>query len=172
MYTTRVETTGPGLTCLVCSRPSGWAKLGHYPPTPFPWPLLQSKATAPRPGVEATLQERLALYQTAIESAKQAGDGAKIRRYDRGLKTLENLLASVRKGNAIDEEDIPPPVAIGKGPAATPSHTPVLTPPASVNLLSPEPRVTVEGPPPTVPASSLGLAKPQLPPGRPRAGLG
>ncbi|XP_019601678.2 coiled-coil and C2 domain-containing protein 1A isoform X2 [Rhinolophus sinicus] len=128
-------------------------------------PVAQSKATAPSPGVEATLQERLALYQTAIESAKQAGDGAKIRRYDRGLKTLENLLASVRKGNAIDEEDIPPPVAVGKGPAATPSHTPVLTPPASVNLLSPEPRVTVEGPPPTVPASSLGLAKPQLPPG-------
>lgn len=60
--------------------------MGHHPPTPFPWPLLQSKATALSPGVEATLQERLALYQTAIESAKQAGDGAKIRRYDRGLK--------------------------------------------------------------------------------------
>lgn len=32
------------------------------------------------------LQERLALYQSALESARQAGDNAKVRRYDRGLK--------------------------------------------------------------------------------------
>nr|XP_030735737.1 coiled-coil and C2 domain-containing protein 1A isoform X8 [Globicephala melas] len=49
-------------------------------------PVAQPKATTPSPGLEATLQERLALYQTAIESARQAGDGAKMRRYDRGLK--------------------------------------------------------------------------------------
>ncbi|XP_036158698.1 coiled-coil and C2 domain-containing protein 1A isoform X5 [Myotis myotis] len=80
-------------------------------------------------------------------------------------QTLENLLASVRKGSAIDEEDIPPPVAVGKGPAAPSSHTPAPTLPGSMNLPAPEPRVTVEGPPSTAPASSLGLAKPQLPPG-------
>ncbi|KAF3829373.1 hypothetical protein GH733_003637 [Mirounga leonina] len=107
-------------------------------------PVAQPKATAPSPGVEATLQERLALYQTAIESARQAGDGAKMRRYDRGLKTLENLLASVQKGNAINEGDIPPPVAVGKGPAATPSHSPAPAPPASANQPVPEPRVTRE----------------------------
>ncbi|XP_059552572.1 coiled-coil and C2 domain-containing protein 1A isoform X4 [Myotis daubentonii] len=128
-------------------------------------PVAQPKATAPSPGLEATLKERLALYQTAIESARQAGDSAKVRRYERGLKTLENLLASVRKGSAIDEEDIPPPVAVGKGPAAPSSHTPAPTLPGSMNLPAPEPRVTVEGPPSTAPASSLGLAKPQLPPG-------
>nr|KAF6272817.1 coiled-coil and C2 domain containing 1A [Myotis myotis] len=134
-------------------------------------PVAQPKATAPSPGLEATLQERLALYQTAIESARQAGDSAKVRRYERGLKTLENLLASVRKGSAIDEEDIPPPVAVGKGPAAPSSHTPAPTLPGSMNLPAPEPRVTVEGPPSTAPASSLGLAKPQLPPGRLGAGV-
>uniref|UniRef100_A0A8C9DCN2 Coiled-coil and C2 domain-containing protein 1A n=1 Tax=Panthera leo TaxID=9689 RepID=A0A8C9DCN2_PANLE len=81
-------------------------------------------------------------------------------------QTLENLLASVRKGNAIDEGDIPPPVAVGKGPAATPSHTPAPSQPASTtNQPAPEPRVTVEGPPSSAPASSIGLAKPQLPPG-------
>ncbi|GAB5567802.1 coiled-coil and C2 domain-containing protein 1B isoform X1 [Prionailurus iriomotensis] len=129
-------------------------------------PVAQPKAAAPSPGVEATLQERLALYQRAIESARQAGGGAKMRRYDRGLKTLENLLASVRKGNAIDEGDIPPPVAVGKGPAATPSHTPAPSQPASTTSQpAPEPRVTVEGPPSSAPASSIGLAKPQLPPG-------
>ncbi|XP_029773640.1 coiled-coil and C2 domain-containing protein 1A isoform X2 [Suricata suricatta] len=128
--------------------------------------VAQPKTTALSPGIEATLLERLALYQRAIESAQQAGDGAKMRRYDRGLKTLENLLASVRKGNAIDEEDIPPPVAVGKGPAAVPGHAPPPTPlPASTSQPAPESRVTVEGLPSSAGASSTGSAKPQLPPG-------
>ncbi|XP_058381518.1 coiled-coil and C2 domain-containing protein 1A isoform X1 [Diceros bicornis minor] len=122
-----------------------------------PPPVAQPRATAPGPGVEATLQERLALYQRAIESARQAGDGAKMRRYDRGLKTLENLLASVRKGSAIDEADIPPPVAVGRGPAGPPSDAPAPTPPV------PEPRAFTEGPPLSAPASSLGSAKPPGP---------
>ncbi|XP_006900841.1 PREDICTED: coiled-coil and C2 domain-containing protein 1A [Elephantulus edwardii] len=134
-------------------------------------PLAQPKPSAPSPGVEATLQERLALYQTAIESARQAGDSAKVRRYDRGLKTLENLLASVRKGNTIDEGDIPPPVAVGRSQAATPSHTPSPTQPAPTSPPTPEPRVTLQAPPPTAPALSLGSAKPQLPPGPCSPGL-
>ncbi|XP_075857546.1 coiled-coil and C2 domain-containing protein 1A isoform X4 [Microcebus murinus] len=128
-------------------------------------PVAQPKPSAPAPGVEATLQERLVLYQRAVESARQAGDGAKVRRYDRGLKTLENLLASVRKGNAIDEEDIPPPVAIGKSPAAVPSHSPAPTQPAPSMPPATEPRVTLEGPLATAQASSPASAKPQLPPG-------
>ncbi|XP_045406618.1 coiled-coil and C2 domain-containing protein 1A isoform X2 [Lemur catta] len=128
-------------------------------------PVAQTKPSAPSPGVEATLQERLALYQTAMESARQAGDSAKMRRYDRGLNTLENLLASIRKGNAINEEDIPPPVAIGKGPAAMLSHSLAPTQPAPSIPPATEPRVTLEGPPPTAPASSPASVKPQLPPG-------
>ncbi|XP_077893290.1 coiled-coil and C2 domain-containing protein 1A isoform X5 [Ictidomys tridecemlineatus] len=130
-----------------------------------PPPVAQPKPSAPHLGLEATLQERLALYQSAIESARQAGDSAKTRRYDRGLKTLENLLASVRKGNAIDEGDIPPPVAVGKGPAATPSHMPAPPPLVPTNPPTPEPRVTRESPPASAPASAPGSAKPQLPPG-------
>lgn len=117
----------------------------------------QPSLAAPSPGLEATLQERLGLYQMAAESARQAGDSAKMRRYDRGLKTLENLLASVRKGKPIDEEDIPPPVAVGRGPASTPSHTPAPGPPVS------EPRVTVEAPLPTAPTASLAPTKPPAP---------
>ncbi|XP_028355183.1 coiled-coil and C2 domain-containing protein 1A isoform X3 [Physeter macrocephalus] len=132
---------------------------------PHPPVAQQPKATTPSPGLEATLQERLALYQTATESARQAGDGAKMRRYDRGLKTLENLLASVQKGKAIDEGDIPPPVAVGKGPVATPSHTAAPTQPIPTNPPAPDPRVIVEGPPSTAPALSLVSAKPQLPSG-------
>lgn len=90
---------------------------------------------------------------------------------DTFFQTLENLLASVRKGSTIDEEDIPPPVAVGKGPTATSSHSPAPILPGSVNLPAPEPRVTIEGPPSTAPASSLGVAKPQLPPGRLGAGM-
>ncbi|XP_014448132.2 coiled-coil and C2 domain-containing protein 1A isoform X4 [Tupaia chinensis] len=130
-----------------------------------PAPMAQPKPTAANPGVEAVLQERLPLSQAAVETARQAGDGAKLRRYDRGLKTLETLLASVRKGNAIDEEDIPPPVAIGRGPAATPSHTPVPPQPSPTVPPAPEPRVIMEAPSPNAPASSPGSAKPQLPPG-------
>lgn len=113
----------------------------------------QPSPAAPSPGLETTLKERLGLYQMAAESARQAGDSAKMRRYERGLRTLENLLASVRKGKPIDEEDIPPPVAVGRGPVTTPNHAPTPGPP-------PEPRVTVEGPPPSAPTTSLGPTKP------------
>ncbi|KAM5238398.1 coiled-coil and C2 domain-containing protein 1A [Ctenodactylus gundi] len=130
-----------------------------------PLPGAQLKPSAPNPRVEAILQERLALYQAAIDSARQAGDSAKMRRYDRGLKTLENLLASVQKGNVIDEDDIPPPVATGKGPAATTSHVPSPSQPSPANLSALEPRATLERSPPSAPASALGSTKPQLAPG-------
>ncbi|NXT88088.1 C2D1A protein, partial [Anhinga rufa] len=65
--------------------------------------------------IESTLAERAGMYRTAIASARQAGDSSRVRRYERGLKTLENMLASVKKGKKIDEEEIPPPVALGKG---------------------------------------------------------
>lgn len=131
-----------------------------------PPPAAQLKPSAPHPGLEATLQERLTLYQLAMESARQAGDSAKMRRYDRGLKTLESLLASVQKGDAIDEEDIPPPVALGKSPGT--SH----------NLAPPQPGTpnppTPEGPPTATATatSSLDTTKPQLAPGRWWAGPG
>ncbi|EDL10935.1 mCG5898, isoform CRA_b [Mus musculus] len=123
-------------------------------------PVAQPKPSGPNPGVEATLQERLTLYQSALESARQAGDSAKMRRYDRGLKTLENLLVSAKKGNTINEADIPPPVASGKGAAAGHSHTQATSQLASVSPPAPESSGTLEAPSTTTPTS----AKPQLPP--------
>ncbi|KAM6148360.1 coiled-coil and C2 domain-containing protein 1A isoform 2-T2 [Erethizon dorsatum] len=128
-----------------------------------PTPMAEPKPSAPSPELEATLQERLALYQLAIKSARQAGDSAKMRRYDRGLKTLENLLTSVQKGNTIDEEDIPPPVAVGKVPAT--SHNPTPPQPGPANPPTLEPRAAMEASPPSTPTSSPGSAKPQLAPG-------
>ncbi|XP_047662555.1 coiled-coil and C2 domain-containing protein 1B isoform X1 [Tachysurus fulvidraco] len=76
-------------------------------------------------GVEHTLQERIVMYNSAINNAKAAGESAKARRYDRGLKTLQSMLASVRKGGKINEAEIPPPVASGnRGDSVPPSAPP------------------------------------------------
>ncbi|NXK74745.1 C2D1B protein, partial [Amazona guildingii] len=64
--------------------------------------------------LQQTIEKRLANYRTAIANAKESGELAKIRRYERGLKTLETMLAAVKKGKKINEEEMPPPVATGK----------------------------------------------------------
>ncbi|XP_069794772.1 coiled-coil and C2 domain-containing protein 1B isoform X2 [Narcine bancroftii] len=69
-------------------------------------------------GLQGTLEERIQIYMVAINNAKQTGENSKMRRYERGLKTLQAMLASVKKGGSIKEVEIPPPVAIGKSSAA------------------------------------------------------
>ncbi|NXW08035.1 C2D1B protein, partial [Fregetta grallaria] len=64
--------------------------------------------------LQQTIEKRIANYKTAISNAKEAGESAKIRRYERGLKTLETMLAAVKKGKKINEEEMPPPVATGR----------------------------------------------------------
>ncbi|NXG71831.1 C2D1B protein, partial [Baryphthengus martii] len=64
--------------------------------------------------LQQTIEERIANYRTAVANAKESGESAKIRRYERGLKTLETMLAAVKKGKKINEEEMPPPVATGK----------------------------------------------------------
>ncbi|XP_031540118.1 coiled-coil and C2 domain-containing protein 1B isoform X2 [Vicugna pacos] len=84
-------------------------------------------------GLQALLEERIHNYREAAASATEAGDAAKARRCDRGLKTLESQLAAVRKGRKISEDEIPPPVALGKRPLApqeTASRRPEAEPPA------------------------------------------
>ncbi|XP_052032933.1 coiled-coil and C2 domain-containing protein 1B [Apodemus sylvaticus] len=76
-----------------------------------------ARAGGPR-GLQALLEERIRNYREAAASAKEAGEAAKARRCERGLKTLESQLATVRKGGKICEDEIPPPVALGKRPPA------------------------------------------------------
>ncbi|NXD77257.1 C2D1B protein, partial [Halcyon senegalensis] len=64
--------------------------------------------------LQQTIEKRIANYRTAISNAKESGESAKIRRYERGLKTLETMLAAVKKGKKVNEEEMPPPVATGK----------------------------------------------------------
>lgn len=80
-------------------------------------PAAVAQAGGPR-GLQALLEERIQNYREAVASAKEAGEAAKARRCERGLKTLESQLATVRKGGKICEDEIPPPVALGKRPPA------------------------------------------------------
>ncbi|XP_041849243.1 coiled-coil and C2 domain-containing protein 1B isoform X3 [Melanotaenia boesemani] len=88
-------------------------------------PVVQQeiKASSAAPGsLQHTLEERVAMYKAAIEHAKTVGETSKVRRYDRGLKTLESMLADVKKGRPVTEAEIPPPVATG-APRAAPQPT-------------------------------------------------
>ncbi|NWH23327.1 C2D1A protein, partial [Grus americana] len=138
---------------------------------------LQVPEAPPEPNdIESTLAERASMYRTAIANARQAGDGSKVRRYERGLKTLENMLASVKKGKKIDEEEIPPPVALGKAgsspqpvpasplPAARPGSP---QPPPQPPPVLPKPQVLPVSSPQTKPAPS----SPSSHPGSDRAGV-
>ncbi|NWW70364.1 C2D1A protein, partial [Climacteris rufus] len=90
----------------------------------------------------AELTERAELYRAALGNAGENGNGARLRRLQRGLKTLEQLLESVRSGKRINQAEIPPPVALGKGGGAPP-------PPP----VSPQPQIQLPGPsqPPPAP---------------------
>uniref|UniRef100_A0AAR2JTU2 Coiled-coil and C2 domain-containing protein 1B n=1 Tax=Pygocentrus nattereri TaxID=42514 RepID=A0AAR2JTU2_PYGNA len=83
----------------------------------------ERKPSAVVGSVEHTLEERISMYRTAITNAKTAGESTKARRYERGLKTLQSMLSSVRKGGKINEAEIPPPVSCGvpDGPPRPPA---------------------------------------------------
>ncbi|XP_070601973.1 coiled-coil and C2 domain-containing protein 1B [Erythrolamprus reginae] len=75
-------------------------------------------------GLQKTVEDRIAIYKTAILNAKEAGENAKVRRYERGLKTLESMLTALKNGKKVNEEEIPPPVASGKSSLPVPLVTP------------------------------------------------
>ncbi|XP_064927117.1 coiled-coil and C2 domain-containing protein 1B isoform X1 [Columba livia] len=89
-------------------------------------PELQPQTTslpAVTSELQQTIEKRIANYRTAISNAKEMGESAKIRRYERGLKTLETMLAAVKKGRKINEDEMPPPVATGKSSSHLPGAT-------------------------------------------------
>ncbi|KYN06003.1 Coiled-coil and C2 domain-containing protein 1-like protein [Cyphomyrmex costatus] len=54
------------------------------------------------------LQERLKIYEMAEEKAKRNAETSKARRYNRGIKTLNEMLISIQSGESVNEVDIPP----------------------------------------------------------------
>uniref|UniRef100_A0A8C4IY54 Coiled-coil and C2 domain containing 1B n=1 Tax=Dicentrarchus labrax TaxID=13489 RepID=A0A8C4IY54_DICLA len=88
------------------------------------------KVSSAVPGsLQHTLEERVATYKMALQNAKTAGETSKARRYDRGLKTLETMLAAVKKGRPVNEAEIPPPVATGAPSGASRPAAPQRPPP-------------------------------------------
>ncbi|KAG7220920.1 hypothetical protein INR49_017770, partial [Caranx melampygus] len=114
------------------------------------------KSPSAAPGsLQHTLEERAAMYKTALQNAKSAGETSKARRYERGLKTLQTMVAAVKKGRPVNEAEIPPPVATG---ASTPRPNvparpapPVPSRPDSAPSDQPEESEATTPPPPVVP---------------------
>ncbi|XP_051943828.1 coiled-coil and C2 domain-containing protein 1B isoform X2 [Hippocampus zosterae] len=101
--------------------------------------------------VQHTLEERLSMYMTALHTAKTAGEGAKARRLQRGLKTLESMLAAVKKGRQVSEAEIPPPVATGTKSATTRAAPALVTPPEIITPDGEEEEQHSSTSPPTLP---------------------
>lgn len=114
--------------------------------------------------LEGTLVERIDMYKCAIDNAKQSGESSKLRRYERGLKTLQSMFTSVKKGKQIDEEDIPPAVASGRNNnTATPPASETATPSTGDRSLLIDLSVPTEHPvPPPKPAAPALLPKPKM----------
>ncbi|KAM8771836.1 coiled-coil and C2 domain-containing protein 1A isoform 2-T2 [Acanthopagrus schlegelii] len=116
-------------------------------------------------GVESHLLERIDMYVTAISNAKAAGETSKVRRYDRGLKTLQSMLTSVRKGKPVNEEEMPPPVALGGKANVTAESEPIKERELPQPKLMPSPPTNQkplrEAPPPAPNAKPLLLTPPQ-----------
>lgn len=121
-------------------------------------------------GMESCLLERIDMYKTAISKAKAAGETSKVRRYDRGLKTMQSMLASVRKGKPVNEEEIPPPVALGGKPNATAESVPIKERELAEPTLIPSPtnQKPLREAAPTAPNTKLHLL---TPPQKPAAAI-
>lgn len=66
------------------------------------------------------VQSRLQMYQSAIAVAKGKGDSSKVRRYERSVKTLNEMTKSLKAGKKINIDEIPPEVFVsGEGVAST-----------------------------------------------------
>nr|XP_022918739.1 coiled-coil and C2 domain-containing protein 1-like isoform X1 [Onthophagus taurus] len=79
-------------------------------------PLIQveekSSSNDDSSGVVSLLKERLKLYETAESNAKEAGESSRARRFNRGVKTLKDLVKQAEKGGVINPDDIPPEVTV------------------------------------------------------------
>uniref|UniRef100_A0A673BRK6 C2 domain-containing protein n=1 Tax=Sphaeramia orbicularis TaxID=375764 RepID=A0A673BRK6_9TELE len=117
----------------------------------------EEKVPSAAPGsLQHTLEERITMYKTALQNAKTAGETSKARRYDRGLKNLQSMLASVKKGKPVNEAEIPPPVATGAPsaparPAAPQRPPPPVPTPPEPTAHSPSGELEVTTPPTDVP---------------------
>lgn len=129
-------------------------------------PPRTSRPAPPPPGaslstdssIVSLIQDRITNYTVAEKTAKANGESSRARRFGRGLKTLNDLLKQAKAGRPIKDEDIPPPVAVGKPADAS-------QPPPSAPAPEPEPEQPLIdlGPPEPVPPEP-SLPEPTEPP--------
>ncbi|XP_072936404.1 coiled-coil and C2 domain-containing protein 1-like isoform X2 [Epargyreus clarus] len=139
-----------------------------------PPPPARVSRTAPPPPVSADssiisfLQDRITNYTQAEKAAKESGESSKVRRFGRGLKTLNDLLKQAKAGKPVKDEDIPPPVSLGKPASDTsnvpPPTTPSLPPPIAPRRTAPIPP---SAPEPASPEPSAPEPEPEEPPSLP-----
>ncbi|KAI5736260.1 hypothetical protein M8J76_001526 [Diaphorina citri] len=120
----------------------------------FPMPTSHSDPTV------TLLTERLAMYQTAEANAKQCNDSAKARRFGRGIKTLSDLLKKAQSGDAVNPDDIPPPVSVAKPNPQPPAQEASTQPPDPVKPAEPN----IDPPPSLPPPLEPQRAAPPIPP--------
>ena len=63
-------------------------------------------------GQLGAVQDRMKMYETAIAGCKEA---SKLRRYKRGIGTMQGMLKSIQAGKVVDLEQLPPPVSSTTG---------------------------------------------------------
>lgn len=86
------------------------------------------------------LETRLEMYKKAEALAKGANETSRARRFNRGIKTINDLLKQARAGKSINPEDIPPEVSTGARPEK-PAPVPV-----EENTIADEPPAAEESP--------------------------
>uniref|UniRef100_H2LF51 Coiled-coil and C2 domain containing 1B n=1 Tax=Oryzias latipes TaxID=8090 RepID=H2LF51_ORYLA len=116
--------------------------------------------------LQHTVEQRMLLYKSALQNAQTAGETSKAKRYHRGLKTLESMMAAVKTGKPINEAEIPPPVATGAPNAAPrPAAPPVPAVPEQKRHAEAEDPTGLPGVPDSTAASSEeGLSSSAAPP--------
>ncbi|XP_052264648.1 coiled-coil and C2 domain-containing protein 1-like isoform X2 [Dreissena polymorpha] len=126
-------------------------------------------------GMVALLHDRLTNYNTAMTSALAANDSSKAKRAERGIKTIQDLLKKAQAGKTVDEDDIPPMIAVTApkkpepAPVAQPRPPPVIKPHSdpvpvfepTISEPEPKPMPAPRKPAPAAPAVSM----PQQPSG-------
>ncbi|KAK1879115.1 Coiled-coil and C2 domain containing protein 1A [Dissostichus eleginoides] len=96
--------------------------------TPESLTQQEVKVSSAAPGsLQHTLEERVVMYRTALQNAKTAEETSKARRFDRGLKTLQSMVAAVKKGKPVNEAEIPPTEG-GSGESEVTTPPEIITP--------------------------------------------
>lgn len=111
------------------------AELDNLSSDEEPTPEINNKPSGGSDDQVVMLVERMSMYESGVESAKASGDTSKQKRYERGLKTIQDLLKKAQQGKTIDENEIPPKIAVSDSakqaakPVIQPERKPAPSPP-------------------------------------------